>query len=103
MVKNKFKVVVSKFVYESILEIYRGICYDSLNGADTVRKAIIAGMRSLQNFPERYPVYDAISIADRQLRKMVVLKRYLIFYEVVGTEVRIYRVVDGKRDYQYLL
>jgi len=103
MAKNKFRVVISEYVFESILDIYRRICHNSLSGAEHVRKEIILSMQSLEEFPERYPYYEAVSIKDKQLRKMVVLKRYLIFYEVVGSEVRIYRVVDGKRDYEYLL
>jgi len=103
MAKNKFRVVISEYVFELVLDIYRRICYDSLSGAEHVRKELISGMQSLRDFPERYPYYEAVTFKNKQLRKMVVLRRYLIFYEVVGFEVRIYSVVDGKRDDEYLL
>lgn len=103
MSRKKFKVVISQYVYDSILAVYRGICHESLSGADHVRRALISGMESLRDFPERYLRYETEGLRDRQLRKMVILKRYLVFYEVVGEEVRIYHVVDGKRDYAHLL
>lgn len=100
---KQFKVVIRPAVFDEILDLYAYVCEYSPSSAKKVRTELIKSMKSLQVLPERNPIFIGTLIPAGKFRKMVVLERYLIFYQVVGTEVHIHKVVDGRQDYEWLL
>lgn len=68
--------------------------------ADRYRARVLAGAEQLGSVPEGGRPRNDISPG---LRMWVVERRLLNFYRVVGSRVRIVRVIDGRRDYLRLL
>ena len=101
--RRQFKVVIEQKVFDDILVLYSYVCQDSISEAAHVRDALLAAIRSLADFPERYPYFVGETVSAGRFRKMVVLGRFLVFYRVCGEEVYIIRVIDGKQDYKWLL
>ena len=100
---KRYKVVIRPAVFDEILNLYAFICDYRPAAAQKVRIELIKSIRSLQTMPERYPFFSGTLIPAGKFRKMVVLNRYLIFYQVVECEVHIHKVIDGRQDYEWLL
>lgn len=103
MTIKQYKVLIRQEVFDEIVDLYSYIAQTNPNSADAVRKELINSICSLEEFLERYPFFKGTLIPNGKFRKMVVKMRYLIFYQVMGNEVHIHNVVDGKRDYEWLL
>ncbi|MCY4441357.1 MAG: type II toxin-antitoxin system RelE/ParE family toxin [Deltaproteobacteria bacterium] len=85
-----------------LLEIQDYIARDNPAAADDEIEAILDLIASLAEFPERGHVpKDAILKASgyRCLRQ----GEYLVFYKVLRSQVRVYRVVHGRRRYEDIL
>ncbi len=85
-----------------LLDIQDYIARDNPAAADDVIEAILDLIASLAEFPERGHVpKDSILTASgyRYLRH----GEYLVFYKVLRSQVRVYRVVHGRRRYEDIL
>jgi toxin ParE1/3/4 len=75
---------------------------DAPEARDRILVELLDAIGSLNELPDRGP-----QPRDLRLRRLdyrfVVVGRYLIFYKVLGSEVRVFRVLHGKRAYQDLL
>ena len=87
---------------DDIASIYQYIALDSPASALRVIDEIMDKIDTLQEFPERCPpVPDGV--LARQGYRMLIIKNYIAFFKVFKTEVIVYRVFHGKRDYPQLL
>jgi len=59
--------------------------------------------KSLKDFPERNPLFDMAESFPNKARKMIVNKRYLLIYVVENATVEIYRVLDSRKQFEYLI
>ena len=100
---KQFEVIIRPSVFDEILDLYAYICEYSPASASNVRRELIKAMKSLRTLPERNPFFYGEIVPVGKFRKMVVLNRYLVFYQVVESEVHIHKVVDGRQDYEWLL
>jgi len=77
--------------------------HDSPNNADHVLDKLMEVAESLSSFPERgsYP-RELLALGIREYRQ-VFFKPYRIIYRVIGKQVIIYLIADGRRDMQALL
>ncbi len=85
-----------------LLEIQEYIARDSPTAAEDVIDALLARVSGLGEFPERGQIpRDAVLKASgyRYLRH----GEYLVFYKVLRSQVRVYRVVHGRRRYEDIL
>lgn len=101
--KNLYEIIVSEKAIQGFGRIISYIAYDSLVAADKVRKEIIHGIRSLEAFPERYPFLAGEFIPYNKYRKLVILKRYLVIYQIQERKIFVDYVLDGRQDYQWLI
>ena len=87
---------------DDLLEIHRYIGRDRPTAADRMLDSLIDSIGSLARFPGR-----GLVPRDDRLRslKFRVLSEgdYLVFYKVLTQQVRIYRVIHGKRRCEHLL
>ncbi|MFQ5665311.1 MAG: type II toxin-antitoxin system RelE/ParE family toxin [Candidatus Binatia bacterium] len=85
-----------------LLEIRAYIARDRPAAADSIVADILDLLGTLRRFPDRGAVPR-----DARLRRMgyryLVHGEYLIFYKVLRSHVRIYRVVHGRRQYKAVL
>jgi toxin ParE1/3/4 len=77
--------------------------HDSPNNADHLLDKLMEVAERLSSFPERgsYP-RELLALGIREYRQ-VFFKPYRIIYRVIGKQVIIYLIADGRRDMQALL
>ena len=75
----------------------------SVSAATALVDEILDDIASLSKNPQRFPAYDNEFIPANRYRKMVSAKRYLILYEIDGTNVFVDYIVDCRQDYTWLL
>ena len=77
--------------------------FDCLANADRVLDQLTDVVQSLSRFPERgsYP-RELVSLGIKEYRQTS-FKPYRVIYRVLGNQVVIYLIVDGRRDMQAVL
>lgn len=85
-----------------MIEIQRYMTLDSPNAASRSVEEILEGIEQLADFPESGPVPR-----DQRLQRLgyryLARGRYLIFYKVLRSQVRIYRILHQRRAYEAIL
>lgn len=98
-----YKVVVADKAKEALGEIIAYIAADSLQNAQSVKTEIIKALNSLAVLPERFPFLEGEFIPYNKYRKMVVLKRFLVIYQLKAEFVYVDFVLYCKQDYGWLI
>ena len=99
-----FKVLLTRGAERDLEEIYDYIAEnDTQSSADHVLDKLLAVTETLAAFPERgsYPK-ELLVLGIREYRQAH-FKPYRIIYRVIGKQVLIYMIADGRRDMQALL
>ncbi len=99
-----FAVLLTHDAGRDLDEIYDYIAFhDSLQKADYVLEQIEKVFSSLSEFPERgaYPK-ELLALGIREYRE-IFFKPYRIIYRIMGKNVYVLLIVDGRRDMQSLL
>ena len=90
---------------ERDLEVLYGYIaeFDHPANADHVLDRLLQAVESLETFPERgaYPK-ELIALGIREYRQTA-FKPYRVIYRVLGQQVFVYLIADGRRDMQSLL
>jgi plasmid stabilization system protein ParE len=98
----KWRVRVLKRAQNDLLAIQEYISRDNPTAADSWLRRFLALLGSLENFPNQGAVAK-----DRRLNRLgyryLLHGDYVVFYEVFAKQVRVYRVLHGRRFYQHLL
>ena len=99
-----FEVVLTRGAEEDLEEIYDYIAeHDGVERADYLLDQLLEVSRSLSSFPAKGSVPRELqSLGMREFRQMF-FKPYRVIYRVVGQQVVIFLIVDGRRDMQSLL
>ena len=99
-----FTVLLTKDASTDLEDLYTYISeHDSPSQAEYVLDQIEKSFLSLTELPERgvYPK-ELSSLGIRDYRE-IIFKPYRIIYKIVGENVYVYLIVDGRRDMQTLL
>ncbi len=99
-----YKVLLTHSAERDLEEIYDYIAENDTQGnAAHVLKKLMEVVQTLAAFPERgsYPK-ELLLLGMREYRQAH-FKPYRIIYRVIGKQVFIYMIADGKRDRQTLL
>ena len=75
----------------------------NIQAAINLMEEILDDIESLSQFPERFPVFESEFIPDGRYRKMFSARRYLVIYEIDGTDVCVDYIIDCRQDYDWLL
>ena len=100
---KKFTVV---WLPEAAQDLYDHVIFlskVSTQAAFELRGAIYNESQSLSNFPDRNPLFEMTDKFPFKARKAVVTKRYLIIYVVDGDVVKVYRILDARKQFEYLI
>jgi toxin ParE1/3/4 len=84
-------------VYAYLLE------HESQTRADHVLNQITAAAQSLATAPERGSCPHELAALGIHEYRQVFFKPYRVIYRVIGTQVFVYLIVDGRRDLKSLL
>jgi len=99
-----FKVLLTRSAERDLEEIYDYIAENDTQGnADHVLDKLMEVAETLASFPERgsYPK-ELLILGIREYRQAH-FKPYRLIYRVIGKQVLIYMIADGRRDMQTLL
>jgi toxin ParE1/3/4 len=100
----RYDVLLTKGAESDLAEIYDYIAeFDSLSNADAVLDRLMEVVEGLANFPERggYPK-ELLALGIREYRQTF-FKPYRVIYRVMGKQVIIHLIADGRRNMQSLL
>jgi len=99
-----FNVIMTKTAARDLSDIIAYISeHDSPDKADHVLDRIDEALKSLSEYPNRgtHPK-EMLALGVRDFRE-IFFKPYRLIYEVVGKNVYVYVIADGRRDIQSLL
>lgn len=98
----KRAVRVLRRAQNDLAEIHDYICRDRRDAADRLIAKLLDVIESLENLADR-----GVAPRDERLRslgyRVLIEGEYLIFYKTVRSQVRVYRVVHGRRRYRHLI
>jgi len=101
---TRYEVLLTRGAEQDLESIHDYIAeFDSLANADHVLDELMEVARGLGQFPERgsYPK-ELVALGIKDYRQTA-FKPYRVIYRVVGNQVIIYLIVDGRRDMQSVL
>ena len=100
----RYKVLLTAGAESDLEDLHGYIAeHDSSNRADYVLDRLMEVAESLATFPERgsHPK-ELLALSIREYRQSF-FKPYRVIYRVIGKQVIIYVIADGRRDMQSLL
>ena len=100
----RFKVLLTAGAESDLNDLHRYIAeHDSPQNAGYVLDKLLEVAESLATFPERgsYPP-ELLALGIREYRQAF-FKPYRVIYRVIGQQVIIYVITDGRRDMKSLL
>ncbi len=100
----RFQVLLTEGSERDLEALYGYIAeFDQPANADHVLDRLLQAVESLETFPERgaYPK-ELIALGIREYRQTA-FKPYRVIYRVLGQQVFVYLIADGRRDMQSLL
>lgn len=100
----RFKVLLTAGAESDLNDLHGYIAeHDSPQNADYVLDKLLEVAESLATFPERgsYPP-ELLALGIREYRQAF-FKPYRVIYRVIGKQVIIYVITDGRRDMKSLL
>lgn len=104
MTGHKYEVLMTAGAEQDLESIYDYISeFDCKANADCVLDRLLAMVDNLTAYPERgsYPK-ELLALGIREYRQTAI-KPYRVIYRVIGQQVLIYLIADGRRDMQTLL
>ncbi len=103
-ISAKFEVFLTEGAERDLEAIHDYICeFDCVANANYVLDGLMSVVKSLSKFPERgsYPK-ELVSLGIKEYRQTF-FKPYRVIYRVIGNQVIIYLIADGRRDMQSVL
>ena len=100
----RYEVLFTRGAEQDLESIHDYIAeFDSLASADHLLDALTEVVQGLAKFPQRgsYPK-ELIALGIKDYRQTA-FKPYRVIYRVMGNQVVIYLIVDGRRDMQSML
>lgn len=104
MASPRFEVRLTRGAEGDLEKLYDYLAENSAPGiADALLDAILEKVEALERFPHRGSVPKELAgLGIRNFRQLV-LSPYRIIYRVIGEEVFVLLIADGRRDMQALL
>ena len=98
-----YKVIVSPEAFDMLKEHIAFIANVDKNAAINTKNIIINSIKSLKEFPNRYPFFDEEYIPKNKYHKMFVESRYLVLYQIKDDTVYVDYILDCRQDYSWLI
>ncbi|UWD91152.1 type II toxin-antitoxin system RelE/ParE family toxin [Ralstonia pseudosolanacearum] len=101
---NRYEVLLTQGAEQDLESIHDYVAeFDCVENANYVLDQLMEVVESLAQFPERgsYPK-ELVALGIKEYRQTA-FKPYRVIYRVLGSQVVIYLIVDGRRDMQSVL
>lgn len=96
---DKYKIVITQRAFSDISECVLFVNVVSNDAAKKLYEEIIKSIRSLETFPEAFPVIEGLTIGNIKVRRTPIHNgRYMIVYKVEQDVVTIYDILDSRKD-----
>ncbi len=99
----KYKVILSDDAVRLLGNCVLFLAQKDKDAAVALKDRLIASIRTLEEFPARYPYLNEPYLPANKYRKMFVDNWYLILYQIKERAVYIDYVLDCRQDYHWLL
>jgi toxin ParE1/3/4 len=104
MAQPRFAVLLTEGAEQDLESLYDYIAeFDSPAAAEHVLDRLMKCAESLSSFPERSSYPKELLVLGIKDYRQTFFKPYRVIYRVVGHQVYIYIIADGRRDMQSLL
>ena len=101
---TKFEVLLTQGAEQDLESIYDYIAEpDSVVSANYVLDQLMGVVESLLQFPERGSYPKELAALGIKEYRQTFFKPYRMIYRVIGNQVMIYLIIDGRRDMQSVL
>src|SRR5690242_19134265 len=99
-----FRVIIADSAERDMDDIHAYIAQNtSVVAADRVLNEFIARIPSLETMPRRGNIPKELAATGRNDYRELHFKPYRMFYRIVGSQVHVTAVVDGRRDMKTLM
>ena len=99
---EKYEILISPIAQEDILTCIGFVKNVSLEAAKELFKEIYSFIESLETFPERNSIFEMPHGTNREIRKGIVDKRYIVIYEI-EKQIIVHRVLDSRKGFDQLI
>ena len=100
---NKYNVLWHSEAFQDISEHILFLKNVNFDAAIKLRNSLFESVNSLKEFPESNPIFEMPGNFPFVVRKKIINKRYLILYIVEGNNVEVFRVLDSRKKFEYLI
>lgn len=101
---DRYEVLLTAGAEQDLESIYDYIAeFDCIAHADHVLDQLMAAVEDLAHFPERGNHPKELAALGIKEYRQTAFKPYRVIYRVLGNQVLIYLIVDGRRDMQSVL
>jgi len=100
----RYEVLITQGAERDLEEIYDHIAeFDSPEKAEYVLSRLLEVAESLATFPDRGPHPKELQALGIREYRQTYFKPYRLIYRVIGKQVFVYLIADGRREMQSLL
>lgn len=104
MNENKhYDVIVSDRAKRMLSSHIHFIAQVNKEAASSKKKEIMDALRSLCQFPQRFPFFTEPYIPQNKYHKMFVKKWYIILYQIKDNKVYVDSIIDCRKNYNWLI
>lgn len=100
---DSYSIVITSKAQSDLSECVSFVLNISKEAAISLAKSTYNSVESLSAFPERNPVFDMPKPFPFVVRKHIVDKRYAVLYTIENSQVVVYRIIDSRRQFNYLV
>lgn len=97
------KIIIASKAQSDLSECVGFVLNVSKESAYTLANDIFSSIESLKTFPERNPIFEMPNSFPFTIRKFVINKRYIALYAIEDNAVVMYRILDSRRKFDYLI
>lgn len=98
-----FNVIISPRAQSDRAECVLFLSRVSVEAAVELTHQMHEQIKSLERYPERNPLFEMPKSFPYLVRKFLINKRYIALYTIEGHNVVIYRILDARRKFDFLV
>ena len=100
---SKYRVIITQRAFSSIIECVEFVNNVSESSSTTLKELMLNSIKTLNEFPNRYPEIENFLIRNKKVRKMPIDGgRYMVVYIVDADYVEICNVIDCRRNNTFI-
>lgn len=100
---DSHQIIITSKAQSDLAQCIAFVVNVSEEAAINLANDIYNSIESLSNFPERNPIFEMPKPFPFIVRKSIVNNRYVILYALENNNVVVYRVLDSRRKFEYLI